>query len=109
MLRFVGPAILVGGLGIKWSVNAYKRWAIKNMGKRNSGKAGATNIYNFPGGFQRHMTAMEAVKILGITDAASNEEIHKAWSHLIKINHPDMGGSSYLTEKVNEAKGVLGK
>ncbi len=53
------------------------------------------------------MSRDEALKVLGLTEGASNDEIRAAHHRLIKQTHPDKGGSSYLAAKINEAKDVL--
>lgn len=49
----------------------------------------------------------EAYEILGIPRTASKEEIKTAYNKLILKNHPDHGGSKYITEKLNQAKTIL--
>jgi curved DNA-binding protein CbpA len=53
------------------------------------------------------MTRAEALKVLGLQEGASNDEIRAAHRKLIAQNHPDKGGSDYLASKVNEAKDTL--
>ncbi|KAF5140358.1 hypothetical protein AAJ76_1100074951 [Vairimorpha ceranae] len=54
--------------------------------------------------FNRIMDKSEALKIL---DMRKGETIDKKYKILIKINHPDKKGSSYLTSKINEAYKML--
>jgi len=53
------------------------------------------------------MSRQEAYQILGLEPGASQQEIHQAWRRLIKGDHPDHGGSAFLTAKINAAKNVL--
>ena len=49
----------------------------------------------------------DAYEILGLKQNASKNEILKRYQELIKKNHPDKGGSTYLATKINEAKDYL--
>jgi hypothetical protein len=53
------------------------------------------------------MPRAEALQVLGIHDGASPEEILHAYKQLMKKVHPDQGGNTYLSAKLNEAKQVL--
>lgn len=55
----------------------------------------------------RRMTREEALRVLGLKEGASREEIAAAHRQLIKRLHPDQGGSGFLLQQVNEAKKVL--
>ncbi len=45
--------------------------------------------------------------ILGVRESAGEDRVKEAHIRVMKANHPDLGGSSYIAEKVNEAKDML--
>ena len=52
----------------------------------------------------------QAYEILGLDKTASEKEIKAKYRKLIKNNHPDSGGSKYLSSLINNAKDkLLGK
>jgi len=61
------------------------------------------------GGFSEKMDRAEAALILGVRDNASKEKIMERYRQLMKVNHPDLGGSPYVSTKINEAKELLSK
>lgn len=74
-------------------------------------RQGAAGVRRFPramaGGFETEMTRKEAFQILGLREGSSKEEIREAHRKLMRLNHPDNGGSTYVATKVNEAKDAL--
>lgn len=59
------------------------------------------------GGFEDEMNRREAFQILGLREGSSKEQIRDAHRRLMRLNHPDNGGSTYVATKVNEAKDFL--
>ena len=53
------------------------------------------------------MTRSEALRILGLGETASEQDIRSAYKQLMQKLHPDLGGSDYLASVVNRAKEVL--
>jgi hypothetical protein len=58
-------------------------------------------------GAQARMTRQEALRVLGLEATATQEDVQREYRRLMKKLHPDLGGSSYLAAKLNEAKEVL--
>lgn len=59
------------------------------------------------GGFEDEMNRREAFQILGIREGSTKEQIRDAHRRLMRLNHPDNGGSTFIATKVNEAKDFL--
>jgi DnaJ family protein C protein 19 len=61
----------------------------------------------YEGGFEDTMTKREAALILGVRESSSPQRIKDAHRKLLILNHPDTGGSTYISGKINEAKELL--
>ena len=53
------------------------------------------------------MSRAQALQELGLAGGASPGEIHAAWVKLIKLHHPDHGGSQARAARINAAKDLL--
>lgn len=49
----------------------------------------------------------EALEILGLPESATRKQINDAYYKLVQVLHPDKGGSTYLTQKLNQARETL--
>jgi len=61
----------------------------------------------YEGGFEDKMTLREAALILGVRESSTQKRIKEAHRRLLILNHPDTGGSTFLSGKLNEAKDLL--
>lgn len=100
---------LIAGMAVAGAAYA-SRYLI--LGWRNFAmRQGAAGAVRFPramaGGFAEEMTRREAFQILGLREGASKDQIREAHRKIMRLNHPDNGGSTFVATKVNEAKDFL--
>ena len=55
----------------------------------------------------KKMDRAEALEILGLDRKATKDEIIERYNKLIKKNHPDLGGSEWITKRINKARDIL--
>ncbi|KAK7074866.1 DnaJ subfamily C member 15 [Halocaridina rubra] len=67
------------------------------------------NSKYYKGGFEPKMTKREAALILGISPTANSLRVRAAYKKMMLVNHPDRGGSPYISAKLSEAKDILDK
>ena len=53
------------------------------------------------------MDKSEALEILGLEGKPTKDEIIERYNKLIKKNHPDLGGSEWITKRLNKARDIL--
>jgi DnaJ homolog subfamily C member 19 len=53
------------------------------------------------------MTREEAYQILGLKPGANEEAIQGAHRRLMRMAHPDTGGSDWLASRINQARDIL--
>ncbi|MBS91818.1 MAG: molecular chaperone DnaJ [Rickettsiales bacterium] len=53
------------------------------------------------------LSRKDALEILGLQEGATKEQIMDSYQKLMKKNHPDLGGSDWITKKLNEARDIL--
>ena len=53
------------------------------------------------------MTLDEAYEVLGLAPGASEADIRAAHRRLMRVAHPDTGGSDWIAARVNQARDLL--
>nr|WP_068428436.1 DnaJ domain-containing protein [Magnetospirillum sp. XM-1]CUW37311.1 conserved protein of unknown function \ len=53
------------------------------------------------------MTPAQAYDVLGLAPGATPDEIREAHRRLMRANHPDTGGSTWIAARLNQARDVL--
>jgi DnaJ family protein C protein 19 len=61
----------------------------------------------YAGGFETKMSKREAMLILNLKNLEDKTTIKNNYKKILMGNHPDKGGSVYLSQKINEAKKVI--
>lgn len=53
------------------------------------------------------MTRAQAYEILGLAPGATPDDIREAHRRLMRANHPDAGGSTWIAARLNQARDIL--
>jgi curved DNA-binding protein CbpA len=53
------------------------------------------------------MSIAQAYEILGISAGATEQDVRAPYYRLMKLVHPDAGGSAYFCKELNAARDVL--
>lgn len=120
LVRFGLPwlAVVAGALaaGARTAIPLLQSWALlrrltesqAGAGSASAGAArGAGSAGDPPRGRPERMSRQEALQILGLDATATRDDVQREYRRLMKRLHPDLGGSSYLAAKLNEARDVL--
>jgi hypothetical protein len=94
------PAALAA-MGMLGYQQLFARYGLRGKHPPRGGASSTTRDGNV------RMTRDEALRVLGLKDAATAEDVKAAHRRLQKDFHPDKGGSDYLASKINEAKDIL--
>lgn len=86
----MGAAVFLGPLAWSWWQEAHQ----VKPGTPNRPRSGK-------------MGRAEALDILGLADPVSDADVRAAWVQMMRVAHPDGGGSHGLASRVNQARDVL--
>jgi hypothetical protein len=115
LLRFgVNALVVAGGMAlaaVRGLLPLLRLWPLfEGFRQRTASGSGQSR----PGGPEQgparrpqRMTRQEALQVFGLEEGASREDVQREYRRLMRQVHPDLGGSSYLAAKINEAKDVL--
>jgi DnaJ domain len=103
---YAAPLVVValGMLGYQQLLGKFKS---KSSGGSAEAQPGDGQQHAPPPRGRIRMSKDEAMRVLGLKDGASAEDVKAAHRRLLKDFHPDKGGTDYLAAKINEAKDVL--
>ena len=102
VLRALAPLLRLWPLLQHWSQQANS-----GAGQSNSAGSGGSGSRGPGPARPARMSRHEALEVLGLDERATREDVQREYRRLIKRLHPDLGGSTYLTAKLNEARDVL--
>ena len=88
-----GLTVAAAALAARSVVTTIEAWAL----------AGPRARAFYQGGFEPTMTRREAALILGVRESAAKGKVLEAHRRVMMANHPDAGGSAFLSTKINEA------
>jgi hypothetical protein len=84
---------------------------IREAGSPPGKAAGSARFSRRPGGPPRPasgtMSRDEAYAVLGLPAGADAEAVREAHRRLMRVAHPDGGGSDWLASRINQARDVL--
>jgi hypothetical protein len=85
----------------------WRRWHQGGLGASGFGAGAGSPGGTPPPRRSSTMTRSEAFEVLGLKPGASDDEIHAAHRRLMRMAHPDTGGSDWLASRINQARDVL--
>jgi hypothetical protein len=97
----LGDLLMLGMLIWPWIRQQRLRGGPGLGGNFGTGGGGAAR----PG--RTGMTREEAFAVLGLKPGADEEEIRAAHKRLMRMAHPDKGGSDWLASRLNQARDTL--
>lgn len=85
----------------------WRRWQQHGSGFTGTGAGGGTGGTPPPRRQGSAMSRAEAYEVLGLKPGADADAIHAAHRRLMRMAHPDTGGSDWLASRINQARDVL--
>lgn len=92
----IAAGVFLGPLAWSWWQEAQGGERKRRPGQTGWGQAG-----------RGKMGRAEALEVLDLADPVSDADVRAAWVRLMRVAHPDGGGSHGLAARVNQARDVL--
>lgn len=106
MLAAKGQPLFGGGALAIAALHGWRR-LLRNGRGRRAARAGTSSAPVAPPSRTEQERLAEARALLGLDETADEEAIRAAHRRLIAKNHPDVGGTQALAEKINDARTIL--
>lgn len=106
--KLAGLFAILAGLSpwIGRAMRAHQMWmALRRMAGKAAPEGAAPPPPSPPA--DSAMSPAQAHEILGLAPGASADEIREAHRRLMRANHPDAGGSTWIAARLNQARDVL--
>lgn len=106
--KLAGLFAVIAGLS-PWIGRAMRVHQLWNAFRRMRGQGGAAEAPPPPPAppADTAMSAAQAYEVLGLTPGATPDEIREAHRRLMRANHPDAGGSTWIAARLNQARDLL--
>lgn len=92
----IAAGVFLGPLAWSWWQEAHGKERKPRPGHPGRGQAS-----------RGKMGRAEALEVLDLADPVSDSDVRAAWVRLMRVAHPDGGGSHGLAARVNQARDVL--
>lgn len=94
-------------IALLWAATRRRSPSVRSSVLKTRASSGAGPGSAPPSPARARMTREEAYAVLGLTEGASKDQILAEYRRLMKKVHPDLGGTTYLAARLNEAKDLL--
>lgn len=103
--RLAGLFAVAAGLApwIGRALRLHGLWRMVRGDRAGRGESGSSPRTGGDGA----MTEAQAYEILGLSPGAGPDEIAEAYRRLMRANHPDAGGSTWIATRLNQARDIL--
>jgi len=103
----MGDLLMLGIVIWPWLQQHFRARAGPRVGPRADAGPGSRSAGTPPPPGRGGMSRAEAFAVLGLKPGAGEAEIRAAHKRLMRMAHPDNGGSDWLASRLNQARDAL--